>query len=252
MLVLRCRKEGVDSAQGVPCVRVRRVRHPDNDPPEITIIKHSASNQVIQLQVDGLCFAYPQRVLLREFSACITPGLTLVRGGDGSGKTTLLRLLAGDLAAQAGQLRLGGVSLQSDAHAYQQQIFWVDPKTTALDEVSAQDYFKSLSGLYPSFDASLALELSGTLSLTSHLHKPLYMLSTGSKRKVWLAAAFASGAALTLLDAPFSGLDLASVRQVMALLEGAAAHPSRAWVLADHQAPGDLLLGQVIELGAAD
>ena len=252
MFVLRYRKEGGDRAQGVPCVRVSRVRRPDNNPPETTIIEQSATNQVIQLQVDGLCFAYPQRVLLREFSACITPGLTLVRGGDGSGKTTLLRLMAGDLPAQAGQLRLGGVSLQSDAHAYQRQIFWVDPKTTALDDASAQDYFKSLSGLYPLFDGSLVLELSETLSLTPHLHKPLYMLSTGSKRKVWLAAAFASGAALTLLDAPFAGLDLASVRQVMALLEEAAAHPTRAWVLADHQAPGDLLLAQVIELGNAD
>lgn len=207
---------------------------------------------MIQLQVDGLCFAYPQRVLLREFSACITPGLTLVRGGDGSGKTTLLRLLAGDLPAQGGQLRLGSACLQSDANAYRHQIFWVDPKTSALDGVSAQDYFKSLPGLYPAFDGPLVLELSETLSLTPHLHKPLYMLSTGSKRKVWLAAAFASGAALTLLDAPFAGLDLASVRQVMALLEEAAAHPTRAWVLADHQAPGNLLLAQVIELGGAD
>ena len=94
------------------------------------------------------------------------------------------------------------------------------------------------------------LELSETLFLTPHLHKPLYMLSTGTKRKVWLAAAFASGVALTLLDAPFSGLDLASVRQVMALLEEAAVHSTRAWVLADHQAPAGLPLVQVIELGA--
>ena len=47
--------------------------------------------------------------------------------------------------------------------------------------------------------------------LTPHLEKPLYMLSTGSKRKVWLAAAFASGAAVTLLDQPFAALDKASV-----------------------------------------
>ncbi len=217
----------------------------------MTIIKNSATHQVAQLQVDGLCFAYPQRALFSSFSACIVPGLTLVRGGDGSGKTTLLRLLAGALPAQAGQLRLGGVSLQSDADAYQRQIFWVDPKTSALDGVSAQDYFTSLSGRYPSFDAPLVLELSQALSLTPHLDKPLYMLSTGSKRKVWLAAAFASGAALTLLDAPFSALDLASVRRVMALLDAASTHPTRAWVLADHEAPSDLMLTQVIELDGA-
>ena len=224
----------------------------DNPSIEMPIIKNSMPNQVTQLQVEGLCFAYPQRKLFSDFSACIGPGLTLVRGGDGTGKSTLLRLLAGALPAQGGQLRLGGVSLQSDRQAYQSQVFWVDPQSSTLDGVSARDYFKSLPGMYPCFDDSLVLELSQALSLTPHLAKPMYMLSTGSKRKVWLAAAFASGAALTLLDAPFSALDLASVRRVMALLEESARHPTQAWVLADHEAPDDLTLTQVIELGGAN
>ena len=33
-------------------------------------------------------------------------------------------------------------------------------------------------------------------------------LSAGTRRKVWLAGAFASGAAVTLLDEPFAALDL--------------------------------------------
>jgi len=40
------------------------------------------------------------------------------------------------------------------------------------------------------------------------------MLSTGSKRKVWQAAAFASGAALNLIDDPFAGLDQGSINFV--------------------------------------
>jgi energy-coupling factor transporter ATP-binding protein EcfA2 len=115
--------------------------------------------------------------------------------------------------------------------------------------VSPTDYLKSLPARYPAFDEALLLELTQALALTPHLDKPMYMLSTGSRRKVWLAAAFASGAAVTLLDEPFAALDRPSVNVVMELLEEAAAHTTRAWVLASYEAPGDLPLARVIELG---
>lgn len=81
------------------------------------------------------------------------------------------------------------------------------------------------------------------------MNKQLYMFSAGSKRKVWLAAAFASGAAVTLLDEPFAALDKASIGFVVELLEDAADHPERAWVIADYEAPGDVRLASVIDLG---
>jgi energy-coupling factor transporter ATP-binding protein EcfA2 len=87
------------------------------------------------------------------------------------------------------------------------------------------------------------------LALAPELNKQLFMLSTGSKRKVWLAAAFASGAALTLLDMPFAALDKASIRFVLALLEDAAADPARAFVVADYAAPAGVSLAGVIDLG---
>ncbi len=212
-------------------------------------IRNSSPFEATHLQLQGLCFSYLNVNLFSDFSAHIGPGLTLVRGGDGSGKTTLLRLLAGAIVPQAGHLMLNGIGQQASSKAYQDLVFWADPQSTALEDVSPTDYFKSLPARYPGFDGALLLELTQALSLTPHLDKPMYMLSTGSKRKVWLAAAFASGAAVTLLDEPFAALDRASVNVVMELLEEAAAHTTRAWVLASYQAPGDLPLARVIELG---
>ena len=63
------------------------------------------------------------------------------------------------------------------------------------------------------------------------------MLSTGSRRKVWLAAAFASGAALTLLDQPFAAVDKASMRVMIEWLNGAA-QAGRAVVVAERIAAG--------------
>jgi ABC-type multidrug transport system ATPase subunit len=128
-------------------------------------------------------------------------------------------------------------------------VFWADPRSSAWEQVTPSAYFKSLLRQYPRFDAQAVMELADDLGLTPHLEKPLYMLSTGSKRKVWLAAAFASGAAVTLLDEPFAALDPASIRFVRELLAEAAAHPSRTWVLADYTAPAGVALAGVIDLG---
>ena len=75
------------------------------------------------------------------------------------------------------------------------------------------------------------------------------MLSTGSRRKVWLAAAFASGAALTLLDQPFAALDKVSMGVITELLQEAAGHPERAWVVADYVAPPGVPLAGQAQLG---
>lgn len=212
-------------------------------------IEHPAIPTPAVLQVEGLCFRYPQRELFANLSTRIPPGVTLVRGGDGSGKTTLLRLLAGDLPADAGHVKVKDVAAGDSSVAYRQQVFWTDPRSCAFDQMTPADYFLSLHRLYPGFDEQVLGDLIKGLSLAPHLDKPLYMLSTGSKRKVWLAAAFASGAAVTLLDEPFAALDKASVGFVMELLQGAADHPARAWVIAHYEPPGDVPLTAIIDLG---
>ena len=200
------------------------------------------------LQIDGLCFSYPSCTLFNGFSANIPPGVSLIRGGDGSGKTTLLRLLAGELSADTGQLQINGVSLTAAPLNYRQQVFWADPRSEAFDQINALAYFKSVQDRYPLWDGLLLAHLVEGLSLAPFVEKPLFMLSTGSKRKVWLAAALACGAALTLLDEPFAALDRPSIRFILDLLEDASAHLSRAWVIAAYEAPGDVPLASVIEL----
>lgn len=203
------------------------------------------------LEVDGLCFAYPQRPLFSGLTARVPGGVCLVLGGDGSGKTTLLRLLAGELAAQAGTLRINGVALADQASAYREQVFWVDTRTVDHDQITALQYFALQRLRYPGFlpvaSAGMA-ELVAGLSLAEHLEKPLYMLSTGSKRKVWLAAAFAAGAPVTLLDDPFAALDKPSVAFVSRFLAGVADDPTHSWIVAHHDVLGTVPLATVIEL----
>ncbi|MEB0012169.1 ATP-binding cassette domain-containing protein [Glaciimonas sp. Gout2] len=172
-----------------------------------------------------------------------------MRGGEGSGKTTLLRLLAGELPAAKGDLEINGVKLVDQPAAYRRQVFWIDMRSDAFDQMTPVAYFASLHALYPGFDQVLLADLIDGLSLAPHLEKNLYMLSTGSKRKVWLAAAFAAGAAVTLLDDPFAALDKGSIGFVMRFLDGVANHSSRAWVLSHYEAPCTAPLAAIIDLG---
>jgi ABC-type multidrug transport system ATPase subunit len=179
----------------------------------------------------------------------LSPGVTWVTGGEGRGKSSLLRMLAGDLAIPGSSLQLAGVGLQTQPAQYRRLAFWMDPRTSAWEQTAAQQFLQQSSRQWAHWDAALCGDLVTALGLEEHLSKPMYMLSTGSKRKVWIAAACASGAELTCLDEPFAALDRVSIRTITELLQDAAAHSQRAWVLADYQAPAGVPLAATIDLG---
>lgn len=200
------------------------------------------------LRVDDLCFAYPSRPLFTHWCAAFSPGLHLVCGDDGSGKTTLMRLLAGELAAQSGSLQIGDTRLSDDASVYRQQVFRTDPASQAFEQLTPMAWFAQLQSLYPAFDMVLAAQLIEPLFLQPHLDKTGHMMSTGSRRKVWLLAALAAQTPVVLIEQPFAALDVPSIRVVTALLQQAGRRPARAIVLADYEAPPGLRLAQHIAL----
>ena len=100
----------------------------------------------------------------------------------------------------------------------------------------------------PQWNAALQQDLIDALGLHEHLEKKLYMLSTGSRRKVALVALLACGATVTCLDQPYAALDKASIRVLQGLLQDMADHSTRSWVVADYAADPELPWKQVIAL----
>ncbi len=202
----------------------------------------------VVLQVDGLCFSYPECPVLNQWSVALTAGVALVRGDESSGKTTLLRLLAGELSPQAGRIALQGVGQRDDPAAYAQRVFWADARSGELDPLTARGWLDSLPARYPLWDApALTAHLDG-FTLHEHLAKPFYALSTGSKRKVLMAGALASGAPLTLIDEPVSGLDKPSVAYLGRALAQVADQPGRLVVVAHYEALPGVPWGAVVDL----
>ena len=94
----------------------------------------------------------------------------------------------------------------------------------------------------------LCAQLSEALGLTENLGKCLFMLSTGSRRKVALVGLLASGVTVTCLDQPYVALDMASVRVLREFFNDMADHLTRAWMVADYEADGAVHWGSVITL----
>ncbi|HEY9096332.1 MAG TPA: ABC transporter, partial [Hydrogenophaga sp.] len=122
------------------------------------------------------------------------------------------------------------------------------PMDPALDQTSPNDWFDALAARYPAFDRQRLNELVIDFDLEPHVAKPLYMLSTGSRRKVSLSAAFASGAPLILIDQPFAALDAPSIRLLREQFQRLAHQTQRACVIADYEAPPDVALAGALAL----
>ena len=174
---------------------------------------------------------------LHNLSYTWPAGVSWICGDEGKGKTTLLRLLAGDVQPTAGTITrpAGGV-------------FWVDLQGPEHDATTVHTCWENLRASHPWWNEALLQDLAEALDMTRHRDKQLHMLSAGSRRKVMVIAALASGATVTLLDQPFVALDFASIGIIKAFLQDAAEHPSRAWVVADYQAPNDVPLASVLNL----
>jgi ABC-type multidrug transport system ATPase subunit len=181
---------------------------------------------------------------------CLPSGLTLVLGDEGRGKTLLLRTLAGELPKACANAQVAQHSLHHTPKAYRQEVAWLDPASNTWDSTVVDDFWTQQAAQYPRWNRPRLDFLIDAWSLTAHRAKPLYMLSTGSRRKALMAAALASDAALTLLDMPFAALDGAASRCLREVLTQCAQQPHRAVVLADYSLPAGVQANHILNLDA--
>jgi ABC-type transport system involved in cytochrome c biogenesis ATPase subunit len=165
----------------------------------------------------------------------LSPGLIAVTGGERTGKTSLLRRLSGDLPT------LPGEAEHPDAQ-------WLDLGLPVQDQQTPQQVWAAFKARSPRWNAALHQELVEVLGLDAHQDKKLFMLSTGSRRKVALVGLLACGATLTCLDQPYAALDMASIKVIRGFLQDMADHTTRSWVVADYEADPQLPWRQVIAL----
>jgi len=176
----------------------------DTAPPPGTPSKRSPSPPV-RLAVESLT-----RAGVLSASLTLTRGECVgLSGPSGAGKTLLLRALA-DLDANAGDVRLDGVSRDDiAAPAWRRNVVYVAAESAWWDDIVG-DHMA---------DVPAAADLLPALGLSADaLGWPVARLSTGEKQRLALARALVLAPAVLLLDEPTSGLDAETTGMIETVL----------------------------------
>jgi manganese/iron transport system ATP-binding protein len=176
---------------------------------------------------DRVSVVYPNgHQALREVSFTLGPGTVCgLVGINGSGKSTLFKTIMGLIRPTEGSIRICGLevgtALKRQAVAYVPQSEDVDWNYPVLveDVVMMGRYGRmGLLRRASATDHAKVDEALARLGLTDLRHRQIGELSGGQKKRVFLARALAQESRIILLDEPFTGVDVTTEEQIVALL----------------------------------
>ena len=176
----------------------------------------------------GVCRGYGRQSVLDGFSLTLGPSrLEALMGPSGSGKSTFLHIAAGLLAADAGQVLVGGenITAMSDSAAARFRRSHVGVVFQAFnllaEKTVAENILMPLAldgrSATPEARARLA-SLASRLGLEPLLYKKPEQLSGGERQRVAIARALVAEPNVVLADEPSGNLDAQSAKSICELL----------------------------------
>lgn len=206
----------------------------------------------LALSAAGLWLAAPDgRTILRDASLELPPGgRAWIEGPPGSGKRALLKVLAGLLAPQSGEVRLGGVRLWPGDGAGQlrgrARLGFAFAQGGLLSNLSLRENLalplrfagRGQRDLDDALDAALA-----AYGLEDQAELRPHALGPRSRRLAQWARLDLLDPEAIFLSEPFGDLDGAAVDRVSATLARWAADPARLLLAAGHPAQASRLPG---------
>ena len=191
------------------------------------------------IEVENLTVSYGPSPALLDVSLTIEPGtLVGVIGPNGSGKSTLIKAILGFVRPDFGSVRIFG----DPAEKAKGRVAYV-PQRGAVDwdfPVTVREV--ALMGRYghrawwqdmTREDYRIADESLEMVRMADLKHRQIGQLSGGQQQRVFMARAMAQGADILLLDEPFAGVDAATERAILDVLERTK-HSGRTLVVVHH------------------
>ena len=136
--------------------------------------------------------------------ACCAATASDSSGANGAGKSTLLKLILGELAPDAGEVRLG---TQLSVAYFDQLRAQLDPDTTVAATVSPHSDWVGEGEQR----RHIVSYLGDFLFPAQRADSPVRMLSGGERNRLLLARLFAKPANVIVLDEPTNDLDIESL-----------------------------------------
>lgn len=177
------------------------------------------------IQVSNITVSYGPTPALLDVSFEVPQGLLVgIIGPNGSGKSTLVKSILGFKDPDIGEVRLFGEPVEKNRGrvAYVPQhgsVDWEFP-VTVRDVALMGRYGHIPWWRDPSAeDKRIAREALEMVRMEEFANRQIGQLSGGQRQRVFMARAMAQGADILLLDEPFSGVDAATERAILDVLQ---------------------------------
>lgn len=177
------------------------------------------------LWVNDLTVAYHRKPVLWDVDLDLPEGrLIAVVGPNGAGKSTLIKAVLGLVPRASGAVSIYGRPYEQQRHLVgyvpqRESVDWDFP-VNAMDVVAMGLYrrigwFKPVTRRHQ----QRAVEELEKVGMAAYAKRQISQLSGGQQQRVFLARALAQDARLYFMDEPFSGVDVATERAIIALLK---------------------------------
>jgi ATP-binding cassette subfamily F protein uup len=164
------------------------------------------------IEARDVSFARGDQVIVRDFSTTILRGDRIgLIGPNGSGKTTLLKLLLGELAPDAGEIRVG---TQLQVAYFDQYRATLREDWNAVENVAEGRDFVEIGGRRK----HVLGYLQDFLFTPERARAPITRLSGGERNRLLLARLFAQPSNLLVMDEPTNDLDVETLELLEELL----------------------------------
>lgn len=168
------------------------------------------------IDLKRVSFSYRKDIFaLKNASASISPGISLVIGPNGAGKTTLFKILAGMLVPSTGVSTLDDVSTSSEVPSLRERIFFL-PDDAVIPQTTINMMARHHAVFYPGFSKDRLAENLAAFDMTGE--EKISNMSTGMRKKANVAYALSLGVDVLLLDEPANGLDITSQKTLNRLI----------------------------------
>jgi ABC-2 type transport system ATP-binding protein len=172
------------------------------------------------LEVMRLTGGYsPRRPVLHDVSFSIRPGeMVGLIGLNGAGKSTTIKHILGLMKPIAGEVRIGGVTLEEDVERYRSSYAYVPETPVLFDELTVEEHLRLTGMAYEAggdAHATRVPELLEEFRMTPKRSAFAGHLSKGMKQKVMIMNALLPAPPLYIIDEPFLGLDPLGIRSLL-------------------------------------
>lgn len=217
----------------------------------------------MDIKVENLTKRYGLQKAVDNLSFEVKTGQILgFLGPNGAGKTTTMKIITCYLAAESGDVKVGGISVNESPEEVKKLIGYLPEHNPLYYEMPVIDYLRfvaQLQGVAAEKVNERIIEMINICGLKGEQHKKIRELSKGYKQRVGLAQALIHDPEVLILDEPTTGLDPNQIIEIRELIKKIGREKTvilSSHILAEVEATCDRIMiinkGQIVADGTSE